>query len=194
MSGRPRSVHADRAILDATLRLLVEQGYDGASMEAVASAAGVGKPTIYRRYPTKRDLVIAAVSSLAESMPPPPETADVRADLLGYLEPAFGVFKSGVGFAMLGALLVKEREDPELMQLFRARVIGPRMLVLVQILRRGVAAGQVRPDVRGEVAAQMLAGALFAGHVAGQSIDVAWLGSVVDYLWAGLAPSDTRQL
>ena len=130
---------------------MVEQGYDGMSMEAVASAAGVGKPTIYRRYATKRELVVAAVSSLAESMPTPPDTGDVRADLLGYLEQAFGVFQRGVGFAMLGALLVKERDDPELMALFRARVVRPRMQVLIQVLERGVAARQVRPDMHAEL-------------------------------------------
>jgi hypothetical protein len=52
------------------------------------------------------------MSSLVASLPAPPDTGDVRADLLAFLEPAFGVFQSGVGFAMLGALLVKERDDP----------------------------------------------------------------------------------
>jgi AcrR family transcriptional regulator len=66
--GRPRDPAIDRAILDAALRLLAEQGYDGMSLEAVAGAAGVGKTTIYRRYPGKRELVVAAISSIAASL------------------------------------------------------------------------------------------------------------------------------
>src|SRR2546428_1905344 len=104
----------------------------------VAAAAGVGKPTVYRRYPRKRELVIAAVTSLAAALPDAPSTSDVRADLLSYLAPAFGVFQSRVGFAMLGALLVKERDDPALMELFRANIVRPRMRVVSEILRRAI--------------------------------------------------------
>jgi AcrR family transcriptional regulator len=186
--GRPRNAAADQAILDATRRLLVQQGYDGMSMEAVASAAGVGKPTIYRRYPNKRELVIAAVSCLAESMPPPPNTRDVRADLLRYLESAFGVFQSGLGFATLGALLVKERDDPELLALFRSNVVLPRMQVLVELLHRGIRDHQVRRDAPVDIAVQMLAGAMFAHHVVGQPFDAVWLRGLVDTLWRGMSP------
>ena len=189
VSGRPRSARAHHAILEATLRLLVEQGYDGMSMEAVASVAGVGKPTIYRRYATKRELVVAAVSSLAESIPTPPGTGHVGADLLGYLEQAFGVFQRGVGFAMLGALLVKERDDPELMALFRARVVRPRMQVLIQILERGVVADQVRHDVNGELVAHMLAGDSSPPTWPASGSMPGWLQRVVDSLLEGLRPA-----
>ena len=83
--GRPRSSEADRAILQTALRLLVEQGYDAMSIEGVASAAGVGKTTIYRRYPSKRELIVAAVSSLADTFSVPTESGDLRADLLVFL-------------------------------------------------------------------------------------------------------------
>ena len=186
-AGRPRSAHADRAILRTALELLVAQGYDGMSMEGVAAAAGVGKPTIYRRYPTKRELVIAAVSTLAESLPAAEHSNDLRTDLLNFLEPAFEVFRSGVGFAMLGALLVKEREDPELMALFRARIVQPRMRIVAEMLRRGVDRGELRVDAPIEAAVQMLAGSMFARHVAGQPADAAWLRLVIDTLWHGLS-------
>jgi len=157
------------------------------SMEGVAAAAGVGKPTIYRRYPNKRELVIAAVSSLASSLPEAAPTGDTQADLLGFLEPAFGVFRNGLGFAMLGALLVKQREDPALMELFRERIVWPRMRTVAGILSRGVERGELRADAPIEAAVQMLAGAIFALHVAGQAADAAWLRLVIDTLWRGLA-------
>jgi AcrR family transcriptional regulator len=62
--GRPRSAKAHRAILDAALALLVEQGYHGLSMEAVAARAGVGKTTIYRRWPSKQEIVIEAIGQV----------------------------------------------------------------------------------------------------------------------------------
>jgi AcrR family transcriptional regulator len=159
------------------------------SMEGVAAAAGVGKPTIYRRYPNKRELVIAAVSSLAASLARPVDSGDIRADLLAYLEPAFSVFRSGVGFAMLGALLVKERADPTLMELFREHVVWPRMRTVGSIIRRAVDAGELRADVPLEAAVQMLAGSIFARHVSGQPVDSAWLRLVIDTLWRGLERS-----
>jgi AcrR family transcriptional regulator len=178
--------------LRTALRLLVAQGYDGMSIEGVAAAAGVGKPTIYRRYPSKRELVVAAMSSLAASLPMPPDTGDVRADLLAFLEPAFGVFQSGVGFAMLGALLVKERDDPALMDLFRSRIVRPRMHTVAEIVRRGVERGELRSDAPIEAAVQMIAGAIFAHHVAGQPADANWLRVVIGALWQGLAVRESR--
>jgi AcrR family transcriptional regulator len=101
-AGRPRSPEADRAILATTLKLLVEQGYDAMSIESVAATAGVGKTTIYRRYPGKRELVVAAVLSLASTFDLPPDSGSTRADLLVVMHQAFEVFHSGVAFAMLG--------------------------------------------------------------------------------------------
>jgi AcrR family transcriptional regulator len=184
--GRPRSAEADRAILATALRLLVEQGYDRLSIDGVAAAAGVGKPTIYRRYATKRDLVIAAVSSLAAEMPEPPDTGDLRADLFTFLRQTFEVFRSGVGFAMMGTVLVKEREDPELLQRFREAVLLPRLEMVARLLRRGIARGTLRPDFPVEVAIQMAGGAVFARHVAGQPEDEAWMRVVIDTLWTGI--------
>jgi len=186
-AGRPRSKAADRAILQTALQLLVSYGYDGMSIEAVAAAAGVGKPTIYRRYANKRELVIAAVTDLAESLPPPRRSGDVRADLVTFLAPAFAVFQSGLGFAMLGALLVKEREDPALFDLFRKRIIQPRMHVVSAMLRDAIERGEVRADAPVETTVTMIAGAIFAQHVAGRPADAHWLRLVVDTLWSGLA-------
>jgi len=184
--GRPRSERADQAILEAALQLLVAQGYDGMSMEGVAVAAGVGKPTIYRRYPSKRELVIAAVSAFAASMPSAPDTGNVRVDLLRYLEPTFGVFQSGLGFALLGALLAREREDPALIELFRQRIVQPRMRVVGRILRRGIKRSELRADAPIEAAVHMLAGAILTRHVAGRQANATWLRLVIDALWQGL--------
>src|SRR5580693_6713358 len=62
--GRPRSERAEQAILDATLEAIAERGVDGVGCEDVAARAGVGKATLYRRWPGKEDLLIAAFASL----------------------------------------------------------------------------------------------------------------------------------
>ncbi len=186
--GRPRSAEADRAILDTTVRLLVEQGYDAMSIEGVAAAAGVGKTTIYRRYQAKRELVVAAISSLVATIEPPPDSGNTRADLVVFMRRTFQIISRGnVGFSMLGTLLLKEREDPELLALFRERVIGPRIAVAASIFRRGVERGELRPDTQVDILPQMLVGAVFANHVTGGNMDEDWLEPVLDTLWRGIA-------
>src|SRR5215831_11164328 len=79
--GRPRSPAADEAILDATVDLLAEQGFLGLSIEAVAARAGVAKTTIYRRWPTKDDLLMDAIACLKHAHPEP-QGESLRDDLI----------------------------------------------------------------------------------------------------------------
>ena len=72
--GRPRSAEADEAILEAAIELFAEVGLDGLTVEGVAARAGVGKATIYRRYPSKVDLVVAAARCFTQGPTSPPDT------------------------------------------------------------------------------------------------------------------------
>src|SRR5260370_10613411 len=67
--GRPRSAQAHKAIIDATLELLAEEGFQGLSIEEVAARAGVGKTTIYRRWPSKDELVMEAIRQVQIDVP-----------------------------------------------------------------------------------------------------------------------------
>src|SRR3954449_5574783 len=80
--GRPRSARADRAILDATIELLAERGYGGLTVEAAAARAGVGKPTSSRPCPPRPTRAAPAVNALARERVPPPDTGDLRDDLV----------------------------------------------------------------------------------------------------------------
>src|SRR5580692_10743847 len=82
--GRPRSERADRAIIEATLSLLAESGAAGLCIEKVAARAGVGKSTIYRRWPGKEDLLLHAMASLKVPLPEP-RGRSVREDLKAVL-------------------------------------------------------------------------------------------------------------
>ena len=79
--GRPRDPSRDGVIRAAILRLLADVGYGALTMDAVASEAGVGKATIYRRWRTKQDLVVDTIADLNRAGAAPPDTGSVEADL-----------------------------------------------------------------------------------------------------------------
>src|ERR1700683_4983723 len=81
---RPRSEQAEHAIIEATLDLFAEQGFEGVCVEAVAARAGVGKSTIYRRWPNKEELLLAALGAL-KSPYPEPAGVSARGQLGGML-------------------------------------------------------------------------------------------------------------
>jgi AcrR family transcriptional regulator len=112
--GRPRSAEMDEAILKATWELLAEGRYDRLTFEAVADRAGCTRPTVYRRFRNKVDLVKALVDPYRKSMEPViREGDDPRATLLSYLEDFAGYLSAGGGAAIM-ALWQARLEDAEM--------------------------------------------------------------------------------
>ena len=184
--GRPRHPDTDRAILGATFRLLVEGGYGNLSIEAVAAAAGVAKTTIYRRYPAKRDLVVAALQVEAP-FPGPPLDTDTRSALRAVVEQLIHSMIDTGAVRILGSLLVEEGREPGLLGVFRTRLLEPRRGLVLDLLARGVERGEVRPDVDPLLVTEMMAGAIFAHHVIlGETADPAWLDGLIDHVWAAI--------
>ena len=159
--GRPRSEQAEQALLDATIEAIGECGIDGVRCEDVAARAGVGKATLYRRWPGKEDLLIAAFAALKRPLPEP-RGESVRDDLIAMLE----VVAADAGdprYAQHYALLHAEGERyPRLVALYKERVVEPRREALRSVLRRGAASGELRPDLDLEVAVLALTGAVIA--------------------------------
>jgi AcrR family transcriptional regulator len=188
--GRPRDRAADEAILAAAFRILVDGGYGGLSIEAVAAEAGVGKTTIYRRYPTKRDLVVAALNA-ATTVELAPSTADARTAIRHLIGQVVRVLFAANGVRILGSFLVEEGREPELLEVFRARVLEPRRAMLVELLQGAVERGEVRADVDVDVVSEVLIGSVFAHYIrTGQYGEEVWVGSVVDTVWAGISGPD----
>jgi AcrR family transcriptional regulator len=121
--GRPRAPDRDTAILDATQQLLEELGYDRLRIQDVADRAHAGLATIYRRWPTKQALVIAAMQHRAPDMPP--ENDDPRADLQTLLRGAVDDIWGPRRHFLVG-LLASLRTDPELADAFRAGLTESR--------------------------------------------------------------------
>ena len=185
--GRPRDPEADRAIIRATLKLLTERGYAGMSVEQVASEAKVGKTTIYRRYNSKEELAAAAVSTLKADRGAPCDTGSVRTDMVEMIIQNQTMLERGPGFAMIGALLVEERRNPYLLELFRERIIRARRDEAMTILQRGIERGEIRADADIEVAFHALIGSILARHILGTRESQDEIERTVDTIWNGLA-------
>jgi AcrR family transcriptional regulator len=158
--GRPRSAAADEAILAATVDLFADLGFDGVSIEAVAERAGVAKSTVYRRYPTKIDLVIASWHHCCPEDERPVDTGGGDGDLLAAAHRLRAVFtESRVGRAMPSALAAASR-FPEFAEAHRAFVADRRAPVFAAV-ERGVARGELGPDTDPELLIDLVTGPIF---------------------------------
>ncbi len=152
--GRPRSARVDEAIIQAVVDLLTAgTTAEALSIEAVAARAGVGKATIYRRWPNKDALLIDAVASLKGPLPQITGES-VRADLVTLLRPV-GRGGSGHAAAVLPCLISELNRSPQLHQCYQ-RVIEPRRELMRDVLRRGIVDGELRADLDVEAVMAML--------------------------------------
>src|SRR5437870_5218075 len=115
--GRPRSPSADRAIAEATVELLASGGFASLKIERVAERAGVGKTTIYRRWPTKEQLVASALSEFADDFAVP-DSGSSRDDVVVAIRYQLGVLTAGLG-RVAGALLAEAAFRPVLAHALR---------------------------------------------------------------------------
>lgn len=184
--GRPRSTDADDAILDATVRQLADVGYHRLSLEGVAAAASVGKPTLYRRWPTKADLVMAALARGIDIERTPPADADTETALVLLLRTLRERLLRPNAMALVGTLLAEEAQTPELIALFRERVWGRRAAMARDILARGKARGDVRADADVEAVVGMLIGAIYAQYLSGARVPRTWPERTVAVVLRGI--------
>jgi AcrR family transcriptional regulator len=186
--GRPRSERAERAILDAALDLFAESGAGGVCIEAVAARAGVGKATIYRRWPGKEDLLLEAFATIKSPLPEP-RGESVRDDLVAMLQVMCQDAADPRWIGRYSLLLGEGSKYPKLMERYKATVIEPRREMVRSVLRRGIATGELRPDVDVEVAMAMINGSVIVHSrhdVAAITPD--YPDRVVDEILRGLAP------
>ncbi len=184
--GRPRNPDVDRAILDATLQLLGDVGYQAMSIAAVASEAGVGRAAVYRRYASKAELVVAAIVRLTAG-PDPELPRGTRAALHALLRSTATALGAPGGMAILGSLLAQERRDPELLAAFRERIFDPRHVIVHDVLRRGIEAGKLPADTDLEAVDGLLFGGLLARAILGEPADDEWIERTIRQAWRGIA-------
>jgi AcrR family transcriptional regulator len=82
--GRPRVPGLTESILDATIALAAEEGLDDLTLDVIAARANVGRPTIYRRWPSKEALFAAAIEKMVDDYFVEPHTGNIRDDLIEF--------------------------------------------------------------------------------------------------------------
>jgi AcrR family transcriptional regulator len=185
--GRPRSEQADRAILAAAAELLAERGPAGMSIEEVASRAGVGKATIYRRWASRGTLALDAFLAEFQGQQPLPDTGSLHDDLLAALRSWIrSVTRTSAG-PILAGLIAEAQLDPGLATAWRERVVERLRAQHKIMLDRAVARGEISAKTDYDVVLDLMFGAayhrLLHGH---RPLTDLFARRVVDLIVAGL--------
>ncbi|GAA1931112.1 TetR/AcrR family transcriptional regulator [Streptantibioticus ferralitis] len=167
------------AILDATLSLLTECGYEQLSMEAVAGRSGAAKTTIYRRYRDKAALVAAAVEYRSHATPPGLAEGDLRENLLSLVAwLAQQIAEQEIG--LLGALFAGMRSDPRLAEEMR-RILRRDEAATEQPLRQAIGHGEQLAPQAAELFAEVAPAVIVHRVVvAGERCDERFVEHLVD--------------
>lgn len=178
--GRSARVVSD--VLRATAEEIGRVGYAGLRIEDVAERSGVNKTTIYRRWPTKVDLVTAAIRHFAE-VPEPPDTGSVRGDLLLLLRYSAARSHSTLGRGLI-RMLQLERTHPEVdlvAQQIAKEQLHPRHVVV----RRAVERGDLPAGTDIELVVELVFAPVIKRIVFARSAPDDFLEAVVDIVLAG---------
>ncbi|MGW2704629.1 TetR/AcrR family transcriptional regulator [Streptomyces sp. NPDC001340] len=146
-SPRRRGAVLERAILDAALEQLSTVGWNGLTMEGVAAGAQTGKAAVYRRWPSKEDLVADALEAGLPRFEGVPDLGSVREDLLALCRRARDAMFSRPGFALRAVI---HECDPAQAERFHGvifeGVVEPTLKLLREVVTRGIGRGEVRSD------------------------------------------------
>jgi AcrR family transcriptional regulator len=165
--GRPRSADSEQAILQAALDLLAEGTELGAiSINAIAARAGAGKNTVYRRWPNKDALLVDALASLNQPVPAA-DRETVRENLILVLAAMVTRMQDTRATQIINGVMAAGLKYPQLRRRYYEDVIEPRREALRQVLRNGIARGELRPDIDPEAIGNMLSAPLVMRSVEG---------------------------
>ncbi|MDT0549502.1 MULTISPECIES: TetR/AcrR family transcriptional regulator [Streptomyces] len=190
LPGRPRSAAADAAIIEAALRLIEEGATIGElSIEGIAREAGVGKATLYRRWSGKDALMIDVLRSLEEPSPRP-DGVSVRDDLVTILELMRRRGLAKRNSALLRTVLTQMHANQKLWRTYDEHVIAARREVLREVLRRGVASGEIRDDLDIDLLADLFTGPMLARAILQEwkALPEGLAESIVDTVLEGVRP------
>jgi AcrR family transcriptional regulator len=158
--GRPRSTTAGNTILDATLALLGEGGFQALSMDAVAARAGVSKATIYRRWSSREAMVADAVLRLSRTVPTP-DTGSIHGDLLAILQGLAAILATPQSTRLVSGLLARAAVDARLGRALREGFLAERRASARKVFERAIARGELRADLDLELAIDLAAAPLY---------------------------------
>jgi AcrR family transcriptional regulator len=187
--GRPRDAHRDEAILAAALGILNAEGYARLTIEGVAARAGVGRPTIYRRWASKPALVVAALADSARIAVPDVDTGSLRRDLVAMQRRQIALMNSPESRRITAGLVADLATDPDLAHMYVGEYLAPRRAVVFRVLQRGVDRGELHPDADFAFVHDLLVGPLFMRAVVwGESLADDAAERTVDVVLAAFPP------
>ncbi len=193
--GRPRSAQAHKAIIDATLELLAEEGFQGLSIEEVAARAGVGKTTIYRRWPSKDELVMEAIRQVQIDVPAI-DTGNFRNDLAALIKTVYQGFMAHP-YPFLEKLVLKligeYQTNPEIFQGALTQLIFPRFQRFIHMVEQAQAREEIRGDIDPELVMDLVVGSLYFHWIVMRNLmptsstsPVDWIEQVIDAMMQGI--------
>jgi len=178
--GRPRSAEADEAILEAAVEIFAEMGLEGLTVEGVAVRAGVGKATIYRRYPGKIDLVVAAARCLTRGPELPLDTGSTRGDLRELIDGLVTMLTTTPLGRVLPILVAARTRVAELDRAY-AEIVAEKRARSAAVVRRGIERGDLRADIDPELVVDCYVSPIFYRFlITSAPLDDAFAAAVVD--------------
>ena len=178
--GRPRSLEADEAILEAAVDVFAEVGLEALTMEGVAARAGVSKNTVYRRYRNKLDLVVSAVRCYTNVGAPPPDTGTTRGDVHALVDDLVAIVTATPMGRMLPILVAARTHTPEL-DVAYAEIVADKRERSAAVVRRGIERGDFCADVDLDAVVDAFVSPVFYRFlVTNAPLDEAFRNAVVD--------------
>ena len=187
--GRRRDSGTDDAIVDATTRLVGNHGVAGLSVDAIAAAAGCSKTTIYRRWASKDELIIDALR-WGDVPITVPDTGSLRSDLEHY----YDILLRRLSKGRIDVLphLVQSGMANEAVRASLDQFNTQREMPLRQVLQRGIARGELSPEIDCDTIVDALVGPLrYRNHFSGRKLDRAFVTGILDVIFSGL-PQGSR--
>lgn len=155
--GRPRSIQSHQAMLQATLELLSEVGFERMSIEAIATRAGVGKTTIYRRYGSKEELVADAIESIREEIVIP-DTGNLQSDIDAIVQNAAKIALSPLGKQTAATIIKSASSNAQFAQIYWTKYLQPRRKTFAVVVERAKARNEIPKDLDADLVFDMMSG------------------------------------
>jgi AcrR family transcriptional regulator len=176
-------------LLAVTLRLLQEEGYDGLTVDAVAACARASKATVYRRWPTKAELVLAAFIEGVRQVAVAPETGSLRGDLLQMGELCCDQARTHA--STMRAVLVEVSRNPALNDVMQHQFLDQRKALFEHVLGQAVDRGEIDASAITEDFSDVMPGYLiFRSIWSGRAPTQRTVETLVDHV---MIPSLTRR-
>jgi AcrR family transcriptional regulator len=175
-------------LLAVTLQLLQENGYDRLTLDAVATTARASKATLYRRWPTKAELVLAAFVEGTRQVSVAPDTGSLRGDLLRMGESICA--HASAHASTIRAVLVEVSRSSELNEMMHRQFLDQRKALMHRVLAQAVDRGEIEASAITEDLWDVLPGYLiFRSILTGRTPSSRTVADLVDHV---LIPSLTR--